>query len=67
VQADGQAVFEGTLTQLQAGAAGAFRIPSHATAEISVLAWIPAAADEGTWKARSNQIQIEFLTTPTTS
>jgi hypothetical protein len=64
VQADDQTVFEGTLKELQAGSSESFQLASHATSSISVLAWIPFTTAEHTWKARSDQVQIEFVTTP---
>jgi hypothetical protein len=65
IQADDQTIFEGTLTELRAGSSESFHLASHATSSISVLAWIPFTADEQTWKARGDQVRIEFLTTPT--
>jgi hypothetical protein len=66
IQADGQTIFEGTVSELRAGSAESFQLLSHATASISVLAWIPLTVDEKTWKARGDQVRIEFLTTPST-
>lgn len=65
VQADEQTVFEGTLAELRAGTSESFQLPSHATSSIAISAWIPITAAEQTWKARSDQLRIEFLTTPT--
>jgi len=65
VLADEHSVFEGTLAELRTGTSESFQLPSHATASISVRAWIPVTAAERAWKARGDQVRIEFLTTPT--
>ena len=42
-----------------------FRLPSHETTEVTVLAWIPKTAPHS-WEARSDSLRIGFTTTPTT-
>jgi hypothetical protein len=59
----GETLFEGPLGALRAGTA-AFGLESHETSDVQVLAWIPLSADDESWGARSEQVQLELLTTP---
>jgi len=64
VQAGTSTLFQGSLAELRVGS-NSFRLPSHETTEVTVLAWIPKTAPHS-WEARSDSLRIGFTTTPTT-
>lgn len=57
----GQTLFEGSLGALRAGTP-AFALESHQTSDVQVLAWIPPTAEDQSWGARSEQVQLEIVT-----
>ncbi len=59
----GQTLFEGPLGALRAGTP-AFALESHETSDVQVLAWIPTSARDESWGARSEQVRLEIVTTP---
>lgn len=62
VSAGGEGVFDGTLGELRAGAPGRFELASHESAEVTVQAWIPPAADEGLWRGRVGNVRLIYVT-----
>lgn len=63
IQAGDATLFQGSLEELRVGS-NSFRLPSHQTTNVTVLAWIPTTASHS-WEARSDSLQIGFTTDPT--
>ena len=63
VQAGTSTLFQGSLEELRTGS-NSFRLPSHETTDVTVLAWIPETASRS-WEARSDSLRIGFTTDPT--
>jgi len=63
IQAGTSTLFQGSLKELRIGS-NSFRLPSHDTTNVTVLAWIPTSASHS-WEARSDSLQIGFTTNPT--
>src|SRR3954471_6426263 len=64
LQGGASTLFQGSLAELRVGS-NSFRLPSHDTTDVTVLAWIPKTASHS-WEARSDSLRIGFSTTPTT-
>ncbi len=63
IQAGTSTLFQGSLAELKVGS-NSFRLASHKTTDVTVLAWIPTEAPHS-WEARSDSLQIGFTTDQT--
>jgi hypothetical protein len=62
VSAKGQTVWEGTLGELRTGTPASFPLESHETTDVTITAWIPETASTDAWRARSERVELAFVT-----